>query len=37
MVKLLVGSGRLYLHAEGTAMPAIDASPTATTDAALGP
>ena len=29
MVKLLVGSGRLYLHTEATAMPAIDASPTA--------
>ena len=28
-VKLLVGSDRLYLHAEGTAMPTIDADPTA--------
>ncbi len=29
MVKLLVGSGRLYLHAERTAMPAVNANPTA--------
>ena len=29
MVKLLVGSGRLYLHDAGTAMPAIGADPTA--------
>ncbi len=28
-VKLLVGSGALYVHAEGTAMPAIDADPVA--------
>lgn len=29
MVKLLVGSGRLYLHSEGAAMPATSADPTA--------
>lgn len=28
-MKLLIGSGTLYLHAEGTAMPAIDADPIA--------
>ena len=28
MVKLLVGSGRLYAHAEGTAMPATNVDPT---------
>ena len=29
-MKLLIGSGALYLHAESTAMPAIDADPTTT-------
>ena len=35
--KLLVGSGRLYTHAEGTAMPAIDADPVAAGWRDLGP
>ena len=36
MVKLLVGSGRLYLHDAGTAMPAIGADPAAAGWADLG-
>ncbi len=35
--KLLVGSGRLYLHDPGTAMPAIDADPVAAGWRDLGP
>ena len=35
--KLLVGAGRLYAHSAGTAMPAIDADPTAAGWTDLGP